>query len=97
MLVSLDGTILKPDMWFPHERMCVENQIFLGAGVHDVEVLWFEKEGKAFSEFIMYPVGQSVQETIHLSKGEVGLDPEGKPYIKYNATWTPNLLSGSDY
>jgi len=97
MLVSLDGTILKPNMWFPHRRMRVENQVFLGAGVHDVEVLWFEKEGKALSEFKMYPVGWSVQETIYLSKGEVGLDPEGKPYSKYNVTWTPNLLSGSNY
>jgi len=65
MLVSLDGTILKPDIWFPHERMRVENQVFLGAGVHDVEVLWFEKEGKALSEFKMYPIGWSVQETIN--------------------------------
>lgn len=97
MLVSLDGTILKPHMWFPHERMRIEKQIFLGAGLHNVEVLWFEKEGKALSEFKMYPVGWSVQETIHLSKGEVGLDPEGKPYIKYTVTWTPNLLSGSNY
>ncbi len=61
MLVSLDGTILRPDMWFPHERMRAENQVFLEVGLHDVEVLWFEKEGKALLEFKMYPIGCSVQ------------------------------------
>jgi hypothetical protein len=97
MLVSIDGTILKPTMWFPHERMRVENQIFLGEGLHDVEVLWFEKGGEAFSEFKMYPIGWTIQETIQLSRIIPELDSERSTYIKYNATWTPTLLLGQNF
>ena len=97
MLVSLDGTILKPNMWFPHERIHVEHQIFLGEGLHDVEVLWFEKDGEAFSEFKMYPIGWNIQETIQLSRVNSELDLEGERYIKHNATWMPNILLGQNF
>jgi hypothetical protein len=97
MLVSLNGNILKPSMWFPHEKMNVENHVFLSPGFYDVEVLWFEKDGEAFSEFKMYPIGWKIQETIHLSRRLPELDSKDAPYLKYNATWTPNLLLGQYY
>lgn len=97
MLVYLDGTILKPNMWFPHERTHIEHQIFLVAGLHDVEVLWFEKDGEAFSEFNMYPVDWTIKETIQLSRLLPKLDSEDETYVKYNASWTPNLLLGQNF
>jgi hypothetical protein len=97
MLVSLNGAILKPNMWFPHERMREEHRVLLHVGLHDVEVLWFEKDGEAFSEFKMYPIGWSVEETIHLSRGEIRADPEYGSCYKYNATWESNFLLGQNY
>ncbi len=97
MLVYLNGEVLKPNFWFPHEGINVEHRMFLGAGLYDVEVLWFNKDGEAFSEFKMYPVGWSVQETIQLSRIIPKLDSGGEIYFKYNATWTPNLLLGQNF
>ena len=87
MQVRVDGWLLNAlNKWFVQGPWTGVGGIYLNAGIHEVEML--HKEGGTHFELKIYAVGGSVKETIQLSRGERGHDPEGRPFTKYSGTWT---------
>jgi hypothetical protein len=89
MRVYVEGkSLTKLDTWFPHDKIFVEDSIFLVKGFHKVQVNWFNKDGNGYSELRIFETGGSIHKTIHLSRGETNYDSEGNAVTTYSGLLT---------